>query len=102
MIPFYRSMFLSVIVIFMDFAEPIEVDFEKNKINNILTDIKELLGSTDIEANLRLIKELAEELSKHYNVSLTIKERGKHEILSKNISIKLIETPKIKKWLDFR
>ncbi len=85
----------------MALDDPIEVDLEKAQIERRLNEILDLLKETGKESKLRLVKELAEDLGKHYNVDLKIKDRKENEIISKKIIIDVVSTVDIRKWLDF-
>ena len=85
----------------MSLEEPTEFDLEKGMLNRRLNDVMESLGDTSKEAKLRLMTELAEELSKYYNIELKVKDRKENELLVKKISLDLVKTADIRKWLDF-
>ena len=85
----------------MALDETIEVDLDQGRIESSIRELKALIDESPKEAQLRMIKELAEELSKYYNISLTIKQRKQFEILSKKITINLVLTPNLMKWLKF-
>ena len=85
----------------MGLNNPIEVNLEKEHFKRRLAEIYEILGGTGKEAKLRLITELAEDLSKHYHVDLKIRDMKDGEIITKKISVNLAPTPDIIKWLDF-
>ena len=85
----------------MALDDPIEVDLDQGRIEASIRELKALIVESPKEAQLRMIKELAEELSKHYNIELKIKQRKQFEILSKKITINLVPTPNLIKWLIF-
>lgn len=85
----------------MTIEDPIEVDLEEERLKSKFETISELITETGKEVKLRLVKDLAEDLSKDYNVELKITQRKKNELLIKKITINLTPTMDLMKWFNY-